>query len=114
MKKIIIFTISIFLLLFISIYFINIAGESIETLSRYGSSGEEVKKIQQKLKDWGYYKGNVDGVYGSKTQSAVKAFQKANGLTADRNSWAKNIRGNSEYPHQEEIRQTKLQVIHQI
>ena len=54
-----------------------------ETLSRYGSSGNEVRQIQTKLKNWGYYKGSIDGVYGSKTYSAVKSFQRKNGLTAD-------------------------------
>ncbi|MBQ8844656.1 MAG: spore cortex-lytic enzyme [Clostridia bacterium] len=39
--------------------------------------------IQQRLKELGYYKGNVDGIYGNKTRSAVIAFQKANGLVAD-------------------------------
>lgn len=43
----------------------------------------ENKAVQQKLKELGYYKGSVDGVYGSGTRSAVIAFQKANGLTAD-------------------------------
>ena len=52
-------------------------------LSRYGSNGEEVRQIQQKLKNWGYYNGNVDGIYGSKTLQAVKAFQRKNGLTVD-------------------------------
>lgn len=52
-------------------------------ISQYGSSGEEVKQIQSKLKDWGYYKGSVDGIYGSGTYEAVKAFQKSNGLNAD-------------------------------
>lgn len=51
--------------------------------SRRGSSGSEVRKIQEKLKRWGYYNGSVDGVYGSKTEAAVKKFQKNNGLTAD-------------------------------
>ena len=83
MKKKIIFIISIFLLLFGYIFYLTIVNESIETISRFGSSGNEVKQIQQKLKEWGYYKGEVDGVYGSKTQSAVRAFQKANGLTVD-------------------------------
>lgn len=50
---------------------------------RKGSSGETVKTIQSKLKRWGYYTGSVDGVYGSKTVSAVKYFQRSNGLTAD-------------------------------
>lgn len=52
-------------------------------ISQYGSNGEEVKQIQTKLRDWGYYKGTVDGIYGSGTYEAVKAFQKSNGLTAD-------------------------------
>lgn len=52
-------------------------------LSQYGSNGDEVKQIQTKLRDWGYYKGNVDGIYGSQTYEAVKAFQRNNGLTAD-------------------------------
>ena len=51
--------------------------------SRRGSSGSEVRQIQEKLKRWGYYNGSVDGIYGSKTEVAVKKFQRANGLTAD-------------------------------
>lgn len=52
-------------------------------LSKYGSTGQEVKEIQTKLKNWGYYKGNVDGIYGTKTFNAVKKFQSKNGLTVD-------------------------------
>ena len=48
----------------------------VQALSKYGSQGEEVRQIQTKLKRWGYYNGSVDGIYGSKTLSAVKAFQK--------------------------------------
>lgn len=55
----------------------------IPTLSKLGSRGEEVRKIQQKLKSWGYYTGSVDGIYGSRTQSAVRHFQRNNGLTVD-------------------------------
>lgn len=54
-----------------------------EAVSRFGSSGNEVKQIQTKLKNWGYYKGDIDGIYGSKTVSAVKYFQRKNGLTVD-------------------------------
>ena len=54
-----------------------------ETLSRFGSSGSEVTKIQTKLKEWGYYNGSVDGIYGSRTVAAVKSFQQKNGLTVD-------------------------------
>ena len=52
-------------------------------LSKYGSRGNEVRQIQTKLKNWGYYSGAVDGIYGSATLAAVKKFQKKNGLTAD-------------------------------
>lgn len=52
-------------------------------LSKYGSRGEEVRTIQTKLKRWGYYNGNVDGIYGSQTLEAVKKFQRKNGLTVD-------------------------------
>ena len=55
----------------------------VEALSKYGSRGTEVKTIQEKLKRWGYYSGSVDGIYGSQTVSAVKKFQKKNGLTVD-------------------------------
>ncbi len=52
-------------------------------VSKNGSRGEEVRKIQTKLKNWGYYNGSVDGVYGWQTENAVRSFQKKNGLTAD-------------------------------
>lgn len=50
---------------------------------KQGSTGETVRQIQTNLKKWGYYTGSVDGIYGSKTVSAVKSFQSKNGLTAD-------------------------------
>ncbi len=52
-------------------------------LSRRGSRGAEVRNIQTRLKGWGYNIGTVDGVYGVKTEAAVKKFQRNNGLTAD-------------------------------
>lgn len=73
-KLVVIFIIILFLITLYSISY---------SLSKYGSSGEEVKQIQQKLKSWGYYNGNVDGIFGSKTLEAVKTFQRKNGLTAD-------------------------------
>ena len=51
---------------------------------RVGSSGSTVKTIQQKLKNWGYYTGKVDGIYGSKTKSAVIKFQRKNNLVCIR------------------------------
>lgn len=56
---------------------------AVPTLSRIGSTGTEVTKIQQKLQSLGFYAGAVDGVYGSKTKTAVAAFQKSVGLTGD-------------------------------
>lgn len=50
---------------------------------RQGASGGEVKEVQRRLKNWGYYSGSVDGIFGSKTAEAVKYFQRKNGLTAD-------------------------------
>ncbi len=50
---------------------------------KQGSRGDTVKKIQQKLKNWGYYTGSVDGIYGAKTVEAVKYFQRRNNLTVD-------------------------------
>ena len=50
---------------------------------KQGSNGGEVKELQRRLKEWGYYNGAVDGIYGKGTVEAVKAFQKKNGLTAD-------------------------------
>ena len=49
----------------------------------WGQSGETVRRVQQKLKQWGYYTGAVDGVFGQSTYDAVIQFQKKNGLTAD-------------------------------
>lgn len=50
---------------------------------KQGSKGGEVKEVQRRLKQWGYYTGSVDGIYGKGTIEAVKRFQKKNGLTAD-------------------------------
>ncbi len=48
-----------------------------------GSTGSTVRTLQTKLKNWGYYTGTVDGIYGTQTVNAVKYFQRKNGLTAD-------------------------------
>lgn len=61
----------------------NYQNNAIEVLSKYGSRGSEVTQIQTKLKKWGYYSGNVDGIYGTQTVNAVKYFQRKNGLTVD-------------------------------
>ena len=56
-----------------------------------GSSGAVVSQIQTKLKNWGYYAGDVDGIYGSATERAVRAFQRKNGLTADGKAGAQTL-----------------------
>lgn len=58
-------------------------GYSTTTLSRQGSRGQEVRSIQTRLKNWGYYYGAVDGIYGYQTYRAVILFQQKNGLTVD-------------------------------
>lgn len=48
-----------------------------------GDTTANIKAVQTKLKNWGYYTYTVDGIWGSRTRDAVKKFQKANGLVAD-------------------------------
>ena len=81
-KKLMLF---IFTLLTIILTVTGIAfkNNEVEALSKYGSRGDEVRQIQTKLKRWGYYNGNVDGIFGSQTQEAVRYFQRKNGLTVD-------------------------------
>lgn len=56
---------------------------TVGALSKIGSSGKEVSQIQSRLKEWGYYNGQVDGIFGTQTRNAVIKFQKANGLEPD-------------------------------
>ena len=62
---------------------LSLQNNYVQALSKYGSNGSEVRSIQEKLKRWGYYTGNVDGIYGSRTVAAVKKFQQKNGLSVD-------------------------------
>lgn len=57
--------------------------QSTYALSRYGSTGSEVRSIQTKLKSLGYYYGAIDGIYGTQTKNAVTAFQRNCGITVD-------------------------------
>lgn len=50
---------------------------------KQGSTGSQVRTLQTKLKNWGYYTGSVDGIYGSQTTKAVRYFQQKNGLAVD-------------------------------
>ncbi len=70
--------------LYVGIIYIDKQSNKLQaTLSRFGSTGAEVTSIQSRLKNWGYYKGAIDGIYGSATVNAVKYFQKSNGLNVD-------------------------------
>ena len=82
-KKIIIGIIFTLMSIASIIFFVFFKDNSVEALSKYGSRGSEVTQIQTKLKRWGYYNGNIDGIYGSQTVNAVKYFQRKNGLTVD-------------------------------
>ena len=70
-----------FIYFYIGINYIN--NLEIETYSTIGSRGDEVIQIQTKLKNWGYYTGAIDGIYGNATYNAVKKFQQKNGLVVD-------------------------------
>lgn len=50
---------------------------------RRGDRGDQVITLQKKLRNWGYYSGTVDGVFGGQTEQAVMYFQRKNGLTPD-------------------------------
>ena len=83
MKKKIIGSILLITLVVTFVTMLAMQFSEVQALSKYGSRGQEVRTIQDKLKRWGYYTGNVDGIYGSLTVSAVKRFQQKNGLKVD-------------------------------
>ena len=76
-------TLSLAVLFAVNLLLITLFQTAEAATYRQGSSGQTVKTIQTKLKNWGYYNGSVDGIYGSQTAEAVKYFQRSNGLTAD-------------------------------
>ena len=59
------------------------AQEESYVLLKQGSAGLDVRLLQARLMELGYYAGGVDGIYGSTTVDAGKAFQRASGLSAD-------------------------------
>jgi N-acetylmuramoyl-L-alanine amidase len=73
----------ILLNLLVIVIFTSVKGQSIETISKLGSKGTEVRQIQTKLKTLGLYNAALDGVYGTKTKSAVIVFQRQHGLNQD-------------------------------
>lgn len=80
-KNRIFFSLTVLVILF-SVFSFNMS-PYLPALSKLGSTGDEVRSIQRRLKEWGYYSGSVDGIYGASTKAAVAKFQKANSLTAD-------------------------------
>ena len=67
----------------LNIFIIAMAQTAWAEVYQKGSTGATVTEIQKRLKNWGYYSGDVDGVYGSRTIDAVRLFQCKNGLHVD-------------------------------
>ena len=80
---ILIFAFALVLLSIMSLLFVDTQDVADAATLKQGSRGDLVKTVQQKLIKWGYLKGSADGIFGAKTKTAVIAFQKKNGLTAD-------------------------------
>ena len=74
---------ALLILFAVNIALILLAQSAKAVTYRQGSTGEQVRLIQEKLKRWGYYDGAVDGIYGSATAKAVQYFQKTNNLQVD-------------------------------
>ena len=74
---------SLVIVFLVNILIISLCQTAEAATYRQGSTGSAVRTIQTKLKNWGYYDGAVDGIFGSATTQAVKYFQRKNGLTAD-------------------------------
>lgn len=49
----------------------------------WGTTGQDVRDVQYRLRQWGYYDGLVDGIFGPRTSAAVRQFQARNGIPAD-------------------------------
>ena len=67
------------LLSFTIIYTLNAKNKStVDVLSKFGDKSEEVKSIQTKLQEKGYYNGSIDGVFGEATINSVTKFHSDN------------------------------------
>ena len=73
----------VFVILLTLAMLLSVCGVSAAGLSKIGSRSEEVRAVQQALKEKGYYNYAVDGIFGTRTRSAVISFQKDNGLDPD-------------------------------
>ena len=83
--------IAIAVLFAVNIAVISLAQNADAASYKRGSTGSVVSEIQQKLKDWGYYSADVDGIYGSRTEAAVLLFQQKNGLAVDGKAGAETL-----------------------
>lgn len=74
-----------FLLVFAIVFFLSnqLSNAQAKPTLYWGSKGNNVIQVQQRLSNWGYYKGSIDGIIGAATFNAIKSFQKKNGITAD-------------------------------
>lgn len=83
-KSAIVILFTMFICSFLIAHYIYRDDNSREAASlHWGTTGDKVYEVQRKLKQWGYYDGPIDGVYGTDTAKAVKQFQKKHGLRAD-------------------------------
>lgn len=73
----------VFVILLTLAMLLSVCGISASGLSKIGSRSEEVRAVQQALKEKGYYNYTVDGIFGTRTRSAVISFQRDNGLQQD-------------------------------
>lgn len=74
----------VYVLLFLTLGAWALSGRALaQGVLYWGSAGEEVIAVQQRLSQWGYYAGPIDGVYGYQTFRAVQDFQRKNGLFPD-------------------------------
>lgn len=71
------------LILLINIAIILFAQNASAAVYKQGSQGQPVRDIQKVLQRTGHYSGSIDGIYGSKTTAAVKAFQRSVGISVD-------------------------------
>lgn len=74
---------ALLILYVVNLCFILLAEDAQAASYKRGSTGSAVSEIQQKLLNWGYYSGEVDGIFGSRTEAAVRLFQQKNGLAVD-------------------------------
>lgn len=62
---------------------INITPNPAYKTLQVGDKGDNVRAMQEKLQEYGYYQGEIDGVYGNQSRQAVEQFQYMHGLTVD-------------------------------